>query len=171
MNLVACCATEARTAVYRSASVYTARCCRLATSHICSCLCVTSLTADLAMAWGAKGGRGVDDLVDRLRRNDPSLTSLHIFASRRFGREVRRAGLTLKAPHLRARRLMTRRSRLQCLNHLTCAGSPKALCCPQSQYNIARAVCKRSQADTRDGRHVGWHAGHQHLFDLFLHRG
>ena len=40
------------------------------------------------MAWGAKGGRGVDDLVDRLTRNDPSLTSLHMFASRRFGREV-----------------------------------------------------------------------------------
>lgn len=39
------------------------------------------------MAWGPKGGRGVDDLVDRLTRNDPSLTSLHIFSSRKFGRE------------------------------------------------------------------------------------
>ncbi len=41
------------------------------------------------MAWGAKGGRGVDDLVERLTRGDPSLTSLHVFASRKFGTEVR----------------------------------------------------------------------------------
>ncbi len=41
------------------------------------------------MAWGAKGGRGVEDLVERLARDDPSLTSLHVFASRKFGREVR----------------------------------------------------------------------------------
>ena len=40
------------------------------------------------MAWGAKGGRGIDDLVDKLIRNDPSLTSLHVFASRKFGRQV-----------------------------------------------------------------------------------
>lgn len=39
------------------------------------------------MAWGAKGGRGVDDLVERLMRDDPSLTSLHVFSSRKFGRE------------------------------------------------------------------------------------
>lgn len=41
------------------------------------------------MAWGVKGGRGVDDLIERLN-NDPSMTTLHIFASRKFGREVRR---------------------------------------------------------------------------------
>ncbi|DBA99337.1 TPA: RNA-DNA hybrid ribonuclease [Trebouxia sp. C0006] len=39
------------------------------------------------MAWGVKGGRGVEDLVERLARDDPSLTSLHVFASRKFGRE------------------------------------------------------------------------------------
>ncbi|KAL0023690.1 hypothetical protein WJX79_002056 [Trebouxia sp. C0005] len=55
------------------------------------------------MAWGAKGGRGVDDLVERLTRGDPSLSSLHIFASRKFGREevqklcqALRANTTLK---------------------------------------------------------------------------
>lgn len=52
-----------------------------------------------SMAWGAKGGRGVDDLVDRLTRNDPSLASLHIFSSRRFGPEVH-APLTLRMPRL-----------------------------------------------------------------------
>lgn len=31
----------------------------------------------------------MDDLVERLTRGDPSLTSLHVFASRKFEREVR----------------------------------------------------------------------------------
>ncbi|DBA95992.1 hypothetical protein WJX77_007182 [Trebouxia sp. C0004] len=55
------------------------------------------------MAWGAKGGRGVDDLVERLISGDPSLSSLHVFASRKFGREevqklcqALRANTTLK---------------------------------------------------------------------------
>ena len=41
------------------------------------------------MAWGAKGGRGGEELVELLARDDPSLTSLHVFASRKFGRAVR----------------------------------------------------------------------------------
>eukprot|EP00959_Pyramimonas_sp_CCMP1952_P263173 5503373-Pyramimonas_sp.AAC.1 len=38
------------------------------------------------MAWG--GPRGVDDWVVRLKAQDTALTSLHIFKSRRFGKEV-----------------------------------------------------------------------------------
>lgn len=38
------------------------------------------------MAWGAP--RGVDDWVERLNAQDPTLVSLHVFKSRRFGTEV-----------------------------------------------------------------------------------
>ena len=38
------------------------------------------------MPWGQQAG--VADLVQRLQRNDPGLTSLFILAIRRFGSEV-----------------------------------------------------------------------------------
>ena len=74
----------------------------------CSTRCTlrTLLLTALSMAWGAKGGRGVDDLVDRLTRNDPSLASLHIFASRRFGLEVH-ASLIFCMPRLQLPTLTT----------------------------------------------------------------
>lgn len=49
------------------------------------------------MPWGAK--RGVDDLVARLARDDPTLTSLHVFRARTFGLEVHfTAGLLRRHP-------------------------------------------------------------------------
>ncbi|KAK9821726.1 hypothetical protein WJX81_005923 [Elliptochloris bilobata] len=39
------------------------------------------------MAWGAAGTRGVEDWVQRLAANDPTLTSIHVFRDRRFGVE------------------------------------------------------------------------------------
>lgn len=42
------------------------------------------------MAWGAPGsGPGVDDWVRRLIDDDPSLTSITVFRTRKFGHEVR----------------------------------------------------------------------------------
>jgi hypothetical protein len=46
------------------------------------CSCATE-----HMAWGAR--KGVDDLVERLARDDPTLTSLHVFRARTFGLQVR----------------------------------------------------------------------------------
>ena len=37
------------------------------------------------MVWGAAGGAGVDDLVERLQRGDPKLCSLTLLRFRRFG--------------------------------------------------------------------------------------
>lgn len=85
------------------------------------------------MAWGAKGGRGVHDLVERLTRDDPSLTSLHVFASRKFGREevqklcqALRANATLKELYASG-------------HHLTpqTAGHPRACRWHQAEQHIA----------------------------------
>lgn len=40
------------------------------------------------MAWGPRGGKGVEDLVQRLESNDADLTSLNIFPTRKFGQQV-----------------------------------------------------------------------------------
>ena len=40
------------------------------------------------MAWGQRGGKGVEDLVQRLQCSDPNLTSLNIFPTRKFGHQV-----------------------------------------------------------------------------------
>lgn len=42
------------------------------------------------MAWGA-APRGIDDLLERLQRNDASLSSLCLFRSRKFGAAEARA--------------------------------------------------------------------------------
>ena len=40
-------------------------------------------------AWGAPGsGAGVDEWVEQLQNNDPKLTSIIIFRTRKFGHEV-----------------------------------------------------------------------------------
>ena len=40
-------------------------------------------------AWGAPGsGAGVDEWVEQLHNNDPKLTSIIIFRTRKFGHEV-----------------------------------------------------------------------------------
>jgi hypothetical protein len=40
------------------------------------------------MAWGQRGSQGVDDLVQRIRQNDPKLTSLTLLRQRKCGDEV-----------------------------------------------------------------------------------
>ena len=40
------------------------------------------------MAWGGRGNRGIDDIVQRLKQNDQALKSLHVFTGRKFGPEV-----------------------------------------------------------------------------------
>jgi hypothetical protein len=42
------------------------------------------------MVWGKAAAAGVDDLVERLQRNDDKLESLHIMRFRRLGHAVRR---------------------------------------------------------------------------------
>ena len=39
-----------------------------------------------AMSWGVS--KSIEELLQRLRSNDPSLTSLHIFQGKKFGNEV-----------------------------------------------------------------------------------
>jgi hypothetical protein len=41
------------------------------------------------MVWGKAAASGVDDLVAKLRSNDPKLQSLHIMRFRKLGHEVR----------------------------------------------------------------------------------
>lgn len=59
------------------------------------------------MAWGTARNAGIDDIVDRLRRNDPGLTSLYLMRTRRFDEsdaralgEVLAANKTLAELHL-----------------------------------------------------------------------
>ena len=41
------------------------------------------------MAWGSSAPHGVDDWVQRLRRDDPTLTSITVLKGRTFDHEVR----------------------------------------------------------------------------------
>lgn len=41
------------------------------------------------MAWLKPAKKGVDDWEERLQRNDPTLTAIHVFKARKFGHEVR----------------------------------------------------------------------------------
>lgn len=59
------------------------------------------------MAWGTARNTGIDDIVERLRRNDPGLTSLYLMRNRRFDDgdaralgEVLAANTTLAELHL-----------------------------------------------------------------------
>ena len=50
-----------------------------------------SLLLSIRMAWGQSGaGKGVEDWVPRLLDNDPKLTSITVFRTRRLDHEVRR---------------------------------------------------------------------------------
>jgi len=116
------------------------------------------------MAWGAKGGRGVDDLVERLTRGDPSLTSLHVFASRKFGREVR-PNVADQACNIACSMQLGK-----FLNPLISTGSAEALPGAARKYHSERAVCKWPSFDTTDSWYAWCYAGCQYLFGLYLPR-
>ncbi len=118
------------------------------------------------MAWGAKGGRGVDDLVERLTCDDPSLTSLHVFASRKFGIEVR--------PNVdfadQACNIACSMQRRGFSNFLIFSGSAETVPGAARKYHTKRAVCKWPSFNPTDSWYAWCYAGCQYLVGLYLPR-
>ena len=86
------------------------------------------------MAWGAAGGRGVDDLVARLVANDRALQSLTLLRSRRFGP----AEVAALSGALRRNTTLTE---LQASGHALSADSAAVLADALRENGCLRSLC------------------------------